>query len=365
MKIGIDIRSTLKQKTGIGYYTLNLINGLAKVDPENLYFLYSHMRLFDFKKRLPDVPAPNFKHRTDRLSFRPDLKMNDMDTFHSSSYDMPKFKSAKLITTIHDIIPLVYPEGYPSEVLNKLEHNIKKVLNESALIITDSNNTKKDLTARFGPKNRIDVIYPGRDESLAPIDNKKKASDYLKNKYGIEKEFILFVGTIEKRKNVAGLIEAFLDLKTKKKIPHLLVIVGMRGWGGDAAFRLASNSNLKNEIIFTGYVTRKDLESFYNIASAFVYPSFYEGFGFPIIEAFSFGVPVVTADTTSCGEIAGDAALIVNPEDKDALREAILKVIDDDNYKKKLIEKGFARLNLFSWKKTAEQFKKIFYEKGG
>lgn len=363
MKIGIDIRSTLKRKTGIGYYTINLVNGLARLGLENTYYLYCYIRPFDFKRRPPQLPGPNFRRRVDRISFRPELQMADMDVFHTSSYDMPRFEATKLITTIHDIIPLVYSEGYPKDVLEDLKAKIKKTLSQSDLIVTDSNSTKKDLEERFSPDpGKIRVIYPGRDSSFTPMDDKKTAANYVKNKYGVDKEFILFVGTIEKRKNVKSLMQVFFDLRREKKISHELVVIGMKGWGGEPALELFESSELKREVKLVGYIKREDLIFFYNAADVFVYPSFYEGFGFPILEAFGCGTPVITSSTTSCGEIAGDAAYTVDPADTNALKEAVVNVLGSDRLRHELQVKGLGRARTFTWEKTAQQFQGLFRE---
>jgi len=363
VKVGIDIRSTLKRKTGVGYYTLNLINSLADIDTGTSYHLYSYIRLLDFKRRLPKLPGSNFKHRVDRLGFKPSLKMKDVDIFHTSSYDIPKFGNVKLVTTIHDIIPLVYPEGYPKEVLRGLEEKVKRVLSESDLIIVDSKSTGKDLKAKFSaPEDKVRVVYPGRDESLKAMEGKDDAKEYIRKNYHIDKPFILFTGTIEKRKNVKGLMEAFFALKKSGKIPHQLVIVGMTGWGAEPALKLLESSPFKDEVEMIGYIERKDMVMFYNSADVFVYPSFYEGFGFPILEAFSSGVPVITSKTTSCGELAGDSALTIDPDDDGALRDAIRRILSDNELKANLVRRGFERVQSFSWKNTAKQFSNIFSE---
>lgn len=363
MKIGIDIRSVLKQKTGIGFYTSNLVNYLAKIDSQTLYFLYSHIKLFNFKKRLPKLPGPKFYHKVDRFNFQPGITMKDMDVFQTSSYDIPKFKPTKIVNTIHDIIPLVYHGEQRQEVKRKLEFSIKKILNESDFIVTNSNTTKKDLEKKFAPiHKRIEVIYPGRDESLGPIKDKKNARLYLRKKYGIDKEFILFVGTIEKRKNVKNLIHAFSYLKNKKHIPHLLVVVGMKADCDDGSFDLTKTLHLGDKVIFTGYINRKDMAYFYNTADLFVYPSLYEGFGLPIIEAFSCGTPTVTSSTTSCGEVAGNAAVTIDPQNINELKDAMYRVLNDKSLRKELAMKGLNRAQFFSWEKAARKFKEVFYE---
>jgi glycosyltransferase involved in cell wall biosynthesis len=365
MKIGIDVRSTLKEKkkTGIGYYTLNLINNLALVDPENQYFLYSYIKPFDLKRRPPALPGPNFHHRLDRRSFRPGATMKDMDVFHSSSYDIPKIGSAKLVNTIHDIIPLVHPGDFTEEFLKKLENNIKRILDESDLVVASSNNTKKDLESRFSPiSKRIEIVYSGRDESLAPLPEKDKVADLLRKKYGIDGKFILFVGSIEKRKNLTNLLSAFGRLKQEKKIPHSLVVVGLKGRGSEKVFDMVEDLGLEREVMFTDYVPREDMILFYNAADLFVYPSLYEGFGLPILEAFSCGTPTITSSGSSCGEIAGDAALTIDPKDVDALKSAIDRLLGDKGLMRDLSAKGLDRARLFSWKDSAKKFKKIFQE---
>jgi glycosyltransferase involved in cell wall biosynthesis len=362
MNVGIDVRSTLKRKTGIGYYTLNLVNHLAKVDDAASYYLYGYIRPFDFKRRLPPLPGPNFHYRIDRLQFRPERTMHDMDVFHTSSYDMRLPRSVRLVTTIHDIIPLVYSEGYPDEVLRGLEENLKRVCAQSAMILVDSYHTKKDVEGRFALSGDIKVVYPGRDETFSPPGDKRKAAHYLKQRYGIDTNFVLFVGTIEKRKNVATLIKAFLDLKKEKRLPHLLVIVGMKGWGGQAAFELLEKAEVKRAVRHIGYIRRSDVPLFYGAADVFVYPSSYEGFGFPVLEAFSCGVPTITSDATSCGEIAGEAAVTVRPEDRDELKNAIDTILSDKDLQQSLRKKGHERARLFSWREAAQQFQQIIRE---
>ena len=176
--------------------------------------------------------------------------------------------------------------------------------------------------------------------------------------------YILFVGTIEPRKNVQGLIKAFNLLKKeivedRHACPLRLYIVGMKGWMYEDIFKEYENSEFKNDIIFKGYVNDKKLAELYKNALVFVYPSFYEGFGFPILEAFGYGVPVVTSKTSSCGEIAGDSALLINPESYKEIGEAISKIINDEALRQGLIKKGFERIKDFTWDRTAREFLRL------
>lgn len=361
MKIAIDVRSTLKKKTGIGYYTLNLVNALAGEDKSNSYFLYSYVKPFDFKRRLPLLPGENFKHRRDRFKFKPEESLKGMDIIQTSSYDMNPPSGSRIITTVHDVIPFFFPEGYDASYIRKYPDYLKRALDKTSAIVVDSSNTKRDLVDKYPEfTSRIKVIYPGRPMDMEPVDNPDR--DKLKSKYNIDKDYILYVGSIESRKNVSSLIKAFSELKKEKNIPHILVIVGKEGWGGKKILKEVDQLGIRNEVRVTKYITRSDLALVYNAASVFVYPSLYEGFGLPILEAFSCGTPVITSSTSSCGEIASNAAVRVDPENIPLLTDAIFRVISDKSVSNDLKIKGIERSRDFSWEKAASLFLELFQE---
>ena len=339
MQIGIDIRSTLKKKTGIGKYTLNLINALAWVDSKNNYYLYSRKKSLDFKRRLPKLPGANFSHCR---------VLRDLDVFHTSSYDLEKPKKTKYIVTIHDVIIKAYPHGHSKETIREVDEKLKRVLEEADVLVADSHNTKADLVKFYRTdEKRISVIYPGVD--LQKTENRKPKTE----------NYILFVGTLEPRKNVEGVIKAFDWLKKEYGIKHKLYIVGMKGWMVENIFKAYEASEFKNDIVFKGYVDDAELDRLYRQATLFVYPSFYEGFGFPIIEAFSVGTPVVTSRTSSCGEIGKDSALLVDPANYKDIGERILKIINSEDLQKELAKRGIDRAKEFSWDRTAKEFLKL------
>ncbi|MDP2921160.1 MAG: glycosyltransferase family 1 protein [Candidatus Omnitrophota bacterium] len=354
MRIGIDIRSTLKKtNTGIGRYTINLVKSLLEIDRDNSYYFYNRKRLFDFKRRLPDFPAKNYRHVRN---------LPEIDAFHTSSYDLEKPKKAKkLIVTVHDVIIKAYPAGHSEKTIKEIDVLIKRVLGEADLLIADSFNTKSDLMKFYSaPESKIHVIYPGVNPLLSPLQPRRlpKAS------YEVE-EYILFVGTLEPRKNIQGLIKAFNYVKKNlvgavSDRPLQLYIAGMKGWMYEDIFKEYERSDFKGDIIFKGYAPDEELAALYKNASVFVYPSFYEGFGFPIVEAFGYGAPVVTSRTSSCGEIAGGAALVIDPENYREIGEAILKIINSDTLRQGLIAKGLERAKEFTWENTARKFLKIF-----
>lgn len=352
MKIGIDIRSTLKRNTGIGRYTFNLVNSLAQIDSQNTYYLYSRKRFLDFKKRLIKLPAKNFKHACDYFKKGPESVLPDLDVFHTSSYDLGRPKRAKkFIVTVHDVIIKAYPFGHSEKTIKEIDVQLKRTLSEADLLIADSYNTKSDIIKFYNvPDLKIHVVYPG----IAKQGFVQKHAGAEKRSFA--QSYILFVGTIEPRKNIQGIIKAFNRLKKEYGISHKLVIAGMKGWMYEDIFREYENSDFKKDIIFKDYVSDQKLVDLYKNASVFVYPSFYEGFGFPIVEAFSYGIPVVTSSTSSCKEIGRDAAVLVNPNDDKEIGEAIYKIINNNELKKDLIEKGYARAEDFNWQNTAWEF---------
>nr|MBU1327696.1 glycosyltransferase family 4 protein [Candidatus Omnitrophota bacterium] len=352
MNIGIDIRSTLKRtNTGIGRYTLNLIKAISKIDQKNNYYLYSRKKLFDFKKKLPVLPGKNFRHARG---------LSELDIFHTSSYDLVKpRKAGKFIVTIHDVIIKAYPYGHSEKTIKEVDEKLKRVSGEADLLIADSHNTKSDIIKFYNiSDSKIKVIYPGVDTSDSSRLRSKNIANIVRasSEAASREQYILFIGTIEPRKNIQGLIKAFNLLRKEHNISHKLIIAGMKGWMYEDIFKEYENSAFKNDIIFKGYVSDQELAELYKNASVFVYPSFYEGFGFPILEAFGHGVPVITSKTSSCGEIAGDSALLVNPERYQEIAEAVLKIINSESLRQELVKKGLDRAKEFTWQNTAIEF---------
>lgn len=350
MKIGIDIRSTLKKSTGIGQYTLNLIENLAKIDHTNKYFLYSRKKIIDRKRKLPKIPGKNFHHRVDYFHFGPENLIKDVDVFHTSSYDLKKPKHAKLVLTIHDVIHRAFPEAHTQETVNFIDRQLKEILQHVFMIMADSNTTKNDFLKWFVfDNNKIRVVYPGVSSWFRPSGEKREP-------------YLLFVGTIEPRKNLKNLIRAFHILKKEHRLSHKLIIIGMKGWMYEEVFKLVEDLKISMDVVFKDYVSDEELRSWYNKAEVFIYPSLYEGFGLPIVEAFACGIPVVTSNTSSCAEIAQGAALLVDPQDVDELCGTILRLTKNQDLKNDLISQGLERAKQFSWEKTASGVLSIFNE---
>lgn len=353
MKIGIDIRSTLKRATGIGKYTLNLINALAEVDRDNDYYLYSKKKVLDFKRHLPRLPGKNFSHHADYFNKGPDAVLPEIDVFYTPSYDIERPKRGRFIVTIHGVAK-AHPLGHTSRTIEEIDKRLRRVIDEADIMTADSHNTKAELIKFYGvPDSKVAVIYP--------VVNALPGAGRMQ--VAKKEDYILFVGTLEPRKNVDGLIQAFDWLKKESGIRHRLYIAGMKGWMFEKIFKAYEASEFKNDIIFKGYVRDEELRELYQKALIFAYPSFHEGFGIPIIEAFSAGVSVVTSKTSSCGEIAGDSALLIDPANYREIGEAMLRLINDKNLRHALVEKGIERAKRFTGRDSAEEFVKLFTRK--
>lgn len=363
MKIGIDIRSTVKRKTGIGYYTLNLINSLAAADKKNQYFLYSKISFLNRKKTSPLLPGENFNNLTNRLKLSSRWVLRDLDVFHTSSFDLFKPRDVKLVLVVHDVIHRVYPSGHAYQTVERVEKDLRRILPQADRIIVPSSSTKNDLLKFYGvEENKLRVVYPGVSQEEDFSESNRPQNKPVLAKYNITRPFILYVGTLEPRKNVEGLISAYRRLKRKDDFKYQLVIVGMKGWLYEKIFDLIKEWELDQDVIFTDYVRREDLRVFYREAAVFVYPSFYEGAGLPVLEAFTFGVPVITSNVSAVAEIAADAAVLINPYKPQEIADAISNIVYNAELKNRLKEKGIDRAKEFRWDTAAQKTIDVFCE---
>jgi glycosyltransferase involved in cell wall biosynthesis len=284
-----------------------------------------------------------------------------LNIIHDPSVISPTLLSikSKKIVTVYDLVPFIYPKLHPNQTLWSYRLFFKKILNKSDMIITISQNSKKDLMRLFKiNENKIKVIQLAVSEEFRILDDEQKKSAKQNNPLG---KFILFVGTLEPRKNIPGLLRAFYQLK-KKGFEHKLVIVGKKGWKYEDIFRTIKKLNLKKEVIFLGYVPQEEIINLYNAADLFVFPSLYEGFGLPPLEAMACGCPVVVSNTSSMPEVCGNAALYVNPYNVPEIAQAMERVLTDTKLKKDMIKKGLKQAKKFSWEKNARETLEVYEE---
>ena len=373
MKIGIiSLLMDDKQRTGIATYVYSFIQNLIKIGKaKSLYLIHCKRCQDGVYIKTNDIIIPKMPFKLTSVLGLPYVigKIN-VNILHIPAHwytqIMPFFLNSKVkkIITIHDLLPLFFPETVPytKETIFLWNSTLKLIKSKIDMIIAVSQNTKNDCIKYLNiPEEKIKVITLASDEIYKPINNKQEMKEEIYKKYRINSSFILYVGTVEKRKNVSVLIKAFYKLKTMK-ITHKLIIIGKKGWKYNDIFKTIEILNLQKDVILTGYVPKEDLFKFYNLADVFVYPSLYEGFGLPPLEAMACGCPVITSNTSSLPEVVGDAGMMVNPYDVEGLAKAIFEVITDESLRKELSKKSLERAKLFSWRKTAEKTWKVYEE---
>jgi glycosyltransferase involved in cell wall biosynthesis len=287
------------------------------------------------------------------------LKQLEIDVFHSVQpfyQDVLPFytnKRLKKVLTLHDLSTLLYPETHTSAWLVNLI--IKHIKKRSDTIITVSEHSRRDLMRYLKiPGDRISVIYNAVDPQFRPIAVSESERQRLKQQYRIPDSFVLYVGTLEPRKNIPALLKAYRTIRSNGT-DHRLVIAGNKGWKYREIFELVDRLKLHHDVIFTGYVPDQDLPLLYNLAEIFVYPSLYEGFGLPPLEAMACGTPVVSSSVSSIPEVVGDAGILVYPSSADQISESMRLLIEDENYRNDLRRRGLRRSELFSGEETARR----------
>ena len=384
MKIGIDAQTILNPKmgdaAGLGHYTYQLIRYLLKIDKENEYILY-----FSYRARKGDIErfsASNVEIRRFPFScykrFLPLVYtemlasaffMRDkLDLLHVPGGRAPITYRKKLIVTAYDLAKKKFPELFSKKEIAAFK--IKPpAFNRADAVIATSEFARKDLQENFKvDENKIKVIYNSFDEKFFRDANVAEVQE-VKNKYRIEGEYILFMNTIKPLNNLSRLIEAFSKLRLilKGKKPnsnYKLVLAGKSGWMSDEIHQIAKDFGLKNEVIFPGYIQPKDLNALFAGADVFVSVPIYEEFGAPVLEAMACGVPMVCSNISSLPEITGGVTQMVDPYDTEGIKNAILKILDDDRLRDEMKRKGLEQAKKFHWKKTAEETLKVFEEVG-
>jgi len=373
MIIGIDV-SSIMYGTGVGNYTLNLVANLLKIDKTNQYKLFfSSLRLplpLEIKKfsAYPNVKIYTFKlpplaldFLWNRLHILPiEFFIGKCDIFHTSDWTQPPTLKAKTLTTIHDLVPFLYPHW--SHPKNIATHNrkMKWAIKQCSKFICVSQNTQKDLQQVFPQINpqQITVIYEAAEKKYADflklstaVQNQKK--NKIKNLYDLDK-YVLVQGTREPRKNLLNLslaFEKFIKLHPKSKI--VLAITGKSGWGQEVESK-------SGHIKILGYIPEKDIVALHASAILLATPSFYEGFGLPLVKSLCVGVPVLVSQNTSLSEIAGNAAILVNPNSTDSIYLALEKILTNSHLYQKLSHNAIIQSKKFSWLTTAKQTLNIY-----
>lgn len=366
MHIAINCRSFSKQQfTGIGRYTSSLIESLSQIDAANRYSLYTTRGWARVRSKIAREGGRNFSVRFDWLKRGMARTLKSVDVYHAPGPEISPDLGAKLVVTVHDVIYKTYPQGHTQETLALSDAQFRFLTSRASRIICSSSSTLSDVQKYFPETaGKACYIYQGVDKNIFyPLAGEKReaARGAIRQK-GIDGPFILFVGTIEPRKNLKGLLEAYAQLKQKKLFGGKLVVVGMAGWKSEDLPQWVEQLGIKQDVLFLGFVHDEELRALYNLAEVFVFPAFYEGFGYPILEAFNCGAAVVTSDVSSCPELAGSAALTVSPESPGKIAEAVAKIIHDGTLKNILRQRALRRAQEFDNLKTAQKTLAVYQE---
>jgi len=381
MRIGIDIRALVGRMwfsssfpNGVAEYVFRIVEGLVENDRENEYILFfnsfknPNIKILEKILNLPNVNLRVFRFPNklfDRIARflrwpKIDKLLGGVDIYISPHINItPLSKETKFIQVVHDLSFEVYPEFY---ALRKRFWNWSQDVRGSCcradVIIAVSESTKHDIVTFYDiPEEKIKVIHEGSDQLLVSRDELLEESGIFE-RCGIKDGYILFLGTIEPRKNIISLIRAYEKLCKRKKVGQL-VIVGAKGWSWGKILRVASISGVADNIIFTGYVNDLERKNLYSKARIFVWPSYYEGFGFPPLEAMRCGVPVITSNVSSLPEMCGDGAFYINPHDINDISRAMDILYSNEDLRNVLVTKGYEQTKKFKWNNTVVKTQEV------
>ena len=367
LHIAIDAHSVGAQLAGNESYAVNLIEALAEIDQTNRYTLYvtkpsaidrfaNRWPNFKVRQTLPHTPLVRIP-----LTLSAELRRHPVDVLHVQ-FTAPPFAPCPVVTTIHDLSFEHLPETFKRRSRAQLRLTVRRTARKAAVILTLSEFSRRDIIETYAvDPERVLVTPAAAPKHFKPVADDREVQK-IRERYGIGADYLLSLGSIQPRKNLTRLIDAYSGLRATRPGDELpqLVIAGKRGWLDDEVFRAAQQDGLDKYIKIIGYVPEADLPALYSGAMCFVYPSYFEGFGLPVLEAMQCGAPVIAGNQTSLPEVAGDAGLLFDPFDTRALGEAIARVIDHPDYRAELRVKGRARAAAFSWIETARSTLKAY-----
>lgn len=361
MKIAIDARGINWYKgTGIGTYTDKILRYMIKTHRENFYQIYWSGGNYDeFKNDNTKILMASKRHHKffEQLYFPCNLTNDSIDIYHipQNGIGISEKIPCKTVATIHDLIPYILPETVGKGYLGKFLQEMPRIVDLSSGIITVSECSKRDIL-KFFPidENKVFVTPLAADDKYKPLD-KEKCRTIIKENYNIDKPFILYIGGFSPRKNVKSLILAFSKIYMNLEEEYNLVIVGANKDDRDLLKDLSIDLAVESRIKFTGFVPEDLLPVLYNACDVFVYPSLYEGFGLPPLEAMSCGIPVITSNISSIPEVVGDGGILIDPFNIDSLISSLEDLLNSESARSSLSIKALQRASNFSWKKTSEK----------
>ncbi|MCJ7737710.1 MAG: glycosyltransferase family 4 protein [Anaerolineae bacterium] len=355
MKICIDTQSTLGHKTGIGLYTQHLIEAVQAIAPHHHYYSLNWGQTCELRT--------DQRLRWQQLVLPKRAKAARADVLHTPGFDAPRFKPCPTVLTVHDLIGMLFPENLPPVARFYWSWWLPHSIRWADHIIADSEHTRRDIVRLLGvTRKRITVIPLGVGPQFHPV-SAQQAAQKLRTKHQLPQSYVLYLGTLEPRKGIDTLIESYALISGE--IPQDLVIAGKRGWFTEPLFELVQHRRLEDRVHFTGYISDERVPALLSAADVFAFPSRYEGFGLPALEAMACGTPVIASNASSLPEVVGDAGLMVPPDDIPALAQALSEVLGDRDLQRNMRERGLARARCFTWEETARKTLQVYEELAG
>ena len=376
IQVAVEIQPALEDHTGVGWYLHELLNNIDRSEIEIIGNYFNFLNRHDYSKSLSNldlkynklqyVPYRIYKILTEKYNVSYNLFFRKKtDVYHFTRYILPNNIKGKVILNIYDLVFEKYVETMESKNRESFKRSFYKSVKRADQIITISESSKNELVEILKvPENKIHIVQPGIDFQKFNTKNSEVTKNVIL-KYSLPEDYILYLGTLEPRKNISSIIRAYGSLRNNNKITEKLVIAGKKGWLFSEIFDLIKSLDLGNEVILTDYVDESDKPAIYQNAKLFVFPSLYEGFGMPILEAMAAGIPVITSNTSAMPEVVGDAAILVNPLSIEEISEAMLELMNNDKLSNELISKGFDQCKKFTWSNSANKLVEIYKKYGG
>ena len=362
MKIAIDVSEAyIQDRTGPGNYVYNFLQAMSRIGSDNEYHLYHHSGCLGSQDTMNNsfsmhhVNAPVNRTLWSQVLLPYAMRKEKYDVVHVPGHRMPLHKRHKTVITIFDLAYIYFRDCFKPMHYARLKYFTERSLSKADRIIAISESTKQDIVREYHINpDKINVVYLGVDPTQFPVIVPEVVSD-IKKKHSLKDEYIVHVGTMQPRKNLMRLIAAFDAIKGSSHADLQLVLIGKKGWMYKDIFSLVQELHLERDVILLDYVDNNTLSGIMRGAKALVYPSLYEGFGLPILEAFSCGLPVIASRSSSLPEIGGDAVIYFDPYNTDEIIHAISELLEDADKRAEMAQKGRERVNLFSWEKTARE----------
>jgi glycosyltransferase involved in cell wall biosynthesis len=373
MFIGIDGIPLRDIKTGVGHYTFELAKGLASASPTNQIEIVSPFPYLPFHQSddVVDALPPNLRQTQIKVNLLERnwwtiglpryLRRRSFDLFHGTNFDIPLWQICPTVLTIHDLSAFLYPETHEASSVRRARRRLPVMARTATQIVTHSESVRQEVAKHLRVSREKIIAIPAASRSIfRPLPSSQTTS--IRKRLGVEDDFLLYVGTIEPRKNLIVLLNAYREMMATAGLHPQLVIAGKKGWLTDGLFGRLRELGIEHRVHFTGYLPDDDLCALYSSCRVFIYPSIYEGFGLPPLEAMACGAAVIASSTPSIKEVVEDAACLVAPDGVNDLAEAIIMLLKDENERRSLSAAGLKRALQFSWNRTAQLMLGVYHE---